>query len=295
MVGLGDLPGGEYRSTAERVSADGSVIVGDSESTSGREAFRWTSGEGMIGLGDLPGGPFESSALGVSADGSVIVGRSFSAAYPTEAFRWTRAEGMVGLGGSSAYAVSADGSVIVGEAISDSGPEAVIWTPVDGMVSIRSLLMGGGVNTVTDWILITAQGLSASGRTIAGWGISPTGNLEAWVATIGEPPYTLVGDANGDFVVDNADLALVAANLGTTTAATRPHGDFDNNGRVNLQDLRLLKNYFGETLLGEVAAPKLGYPIPEPASWAFNLAAMAFAVAFRRWLATALGIDAWRR
>jgi len=43
MVGLGDLPGGNFNSTAEDVSADGSVVVGSSEISSGNtEAFRNT-------------------------------------------------------------------------------------------------------------------------------------------------------------------------------------------------------------------------------------------------------------
>ncbi|MCH7603269.1 MAG: hypothetical protein IIB54_10920, partial [Planctomycetes bacterium] len=54
--GLGDLPGGSISSGAWGVSADGSVVVGVSSSTSGQEAFRWTSGGGMVGLGDLAGG-----------------------------------------------------------------------------------------------------------------------------------------------------------------------------------------------------------------------------------------------
>jgi probable HAF family extracellular repeat protein len=57
---LGDLPGGEFHSVAIGVSADGSVIVGPSDSASGYEAFRWTSDGGMVGLGDLPGGWFQS-------------------------------------------------------------------------------------------------------------------------------------------------------------------------------------------------------------------------------------------
>ncbi len=35
------------------LSADGSVVVGVSNSASGTEAFRWTAGGGMVGLGDL--------------------------------------------------------------------------------------------------------------------------------------------------------------------------------------------------------------------------------------------------
>jgi len=38
--GLGDLPGGSVYSGANGISADGSVVVGASESASGLEAFR---------------------------------------------------------------------------------------------------------------------------------------------------------------------------------------------------------------------------------------------------------------
>jgi probable HAF family extracellular repeat protein len=73
MVGLGDLPGGNFYSFAMDISADGSVVVGGSESGAGSEVFRWTNAEGMVGLGNLPGGD-NSYALGVSGDGSVVVG-----------------------------------------------------------------------------------------------------------------------------------------------------------------------------------------------------------------------------
>ena len=53
------------------VSADGSAIVGASQSGNGREAFRWTPETGMVGLGDLPGGGFGSAAL--AADGRTIL------------------------------------------------------------------------------------------------------------------------------------------------------------------------------------------------------------------------------
>ena len=48
MVGLGDLPGGDFYSTAYGVSADGSVVVGRGRSASGVEAFRWTEATGTI-------------------------------------------------------------------------------------------------------------------------------------------------------------------------------------------------------------------------------------------------------
>src|SRR5262245_56570228 len=80
LQSLGDLPGGGFYSRANAVSADGSVVVGNSDSGKGQfgEAFRWTAAGGMVGLGDLPGGDFYSDATGVSADGSVVVGTTYS-------------------------------------------------------------------------------------------------------------------------------------------------------------------------------------------------------------------------
>src|SRR5688572_13401343 len=90
LTALGDLPGGTFSSRALAVSSDGSTVVGDSNSASGVEAFRWTAAGGMVGLGDLPGDTFSSGARGVSSDGSVVVGGSRSAS-GNEAFRWTSA------------------------------------------------------------------------------------------------------------------------------------------------------------------------------------------------------------
>src|SRR5262249_15157185 len=97
---------------------DGSVVVGSSYSTMGRQAFRWTQGGGMAGLGFLSGGS-DSLATGVSADGSVVVGTSNDATFASFAFRWTQGSGMVNLGttpggaGAAASDVSADGQVVV--------------------------------------------------------------------------------------------------------------------------------------------------------------------------------------
>ena len=79
MEDLGGLPGIFEDTEARSTSADGSVIVGYSESGHNNlpEAFRWTSG-GMVGLGFLPGIDFRSYAYDVSSDGLVVVGRARS-------------------------------------------------------------------------------------------------------------------------------------------------------------------------------------------------------------------------
>lgn len=147
--GLGDLPGGTFYSSATAVSADGSVIVGSSNSAQGTEAFGWTdlNNNGLLdsaeildlhsefGLGDLAGGGFKSVA----------------------------------------YDVSADGSVIVGAGTSDVGSEAFIWDSVNGMRSLQDVLTSYGLDVGH---LDAAIDISADGSTIIG---------SNWVAIIPEP------------------------------------------------------------------------------------------------------------
>ena len=198
MVDLGDLLGGDAYADASGVSADGSVVVGQSmsrrSSAGNTEAFRWTADSGMVGLGDLPGGTFASSAAAVSGNGRVAVGGGRTSE-GNEAFRWTAETGMVGLGdlpgaifNSWAFAASHDGSVVVGVSSgSGVGTEAFVWTEAHGMKSLRELLLAHGVTDVASWQITEARGVSADGRTIVGWGSGPSGH-SAWVATIGQVP-----------------------------------------------------------------------------------------------------------
>lgn len=80
MNGLGDLPGGAFRSRAHGVSDDGSVVVGVGNMDDGDRAFIW-NGKGMrnleavlVGLGLDLDGWILTGATDVSADGKTIVG-----------------------------------------------------------------------------------------------------------------------------------------------------------------------------------------------------------------------------
>ena len=218
LVGLGDLPGGEFRSSAHGVSDDGLIIVGQGASVEGREAFRWTQETGMVGLSDLPGGKFESVAQAVTPDGSIIVGDSQSP-LGKEAFKWelndpiTGSGTMIGLGmlpgGSNrsvAWAMSGDGEVIVGDGFNASGNnEAFIWkTSIGEMQSLRDVLVTefGLVTALEGWTLTLADGVSADGTTYTGYGINPAGNIEAWIAraTTSSAFFSGLGDLpGGDF------------------------------------------------------------------------------------------------
>ena len=82
MVGLGDLPGGNFYSTAEDVSTGGKIIVGIGKTDDGDTAFIWDPVFGIrnikeilensYGL-DLTGWTLQE-AVGVSDDGRVLVG-----------------------------------------------------------------------------------------------------------------------------------------------------------------------------------------------------------------------------
>lgn len=178
--GLGDLPDGSFSSRAFGVSADGSTVVGQGNSASGAEAFRWTQAGGIVGLG-LLSGHNESEAFGVSADGSVVVGRSGPLNSTGEAFRWTQASGMIGLGdlpgsvfASRAQGVSADGSVVVGGSFSVSGLEPFRWEG-GAMTGLGDLPGGGAAGGI-------ALDVSGDGQTVVGRSPSTSGD-EAFVWT----------------------------------------------------------------------------------------------------------------
>ena len=215
MVGLGVLPGGEGGlSSALAVSADGSLVVGVSDSSAGRQAFRWTEAGGMIGLGDLSGGSFFSLAHGVSADGLVVVGISDSA-LGEQAFRWTQPGGMVGLGflpggiESDAFGVSADASIVVGRdflgPVGHSASRAFLWDATDGMRDLQEVLIGEG-DDLAGWTLLEALAVSADGRSIVGRGVNPAGQEEAWLARVGP---------SGVVIPEPSSLALLTIGIST--------------------------------------------------------------------------------
>ena len=202
--GLGNLPGGDLGSAAHDVSADGSVVVGFSRSTSWFEAFRWTEESGIVGLGDLPGGSFDSMANGVSGDGLTIVGSSVGNS-GREAFRWTSATGMTGLGDlaggtfySDAYGVSFDGSMIGGSSSGDGG-QAVRWVSGGPPTSISGLESATPKAVSSDGLTIVGSRSSqpwdeafrwTAATGIVGLGSSPDGVLRSYAA------YAVSSDGN---------------------------------------------------------------------------------------------------
>jgi len=267
--GLGDLPGGIYSSRAHAVSADGSVVVGYSLSSSGYEAFRWTSGTGIVGLGDLEGGWFHSMANGISADGSVIVGGGVSDSGDSEAFRWTAATGMQGLGDlpegaghSGATAASADGSVVVGFGHSGLSFEAFRWVDLNsnGIVDPAEkldlhpefglgFLPDGGFNT-------KAYHVSADGSIVVGESIDAHEAFH-WTAATG---MVGLGDLPGGTFASRATAVSDDGSVvvGSSTSDFGPNEgfrwvDLNNNGQLDPDEKLDFHPEFGLDL-GEVTA-----------------------------------------
>lgn len=216
-TGMVELPGIGGRDA----SFDGSVVIGEN---SGGPGFRWTQGTGAVTIGSLNGPSGQSEPLKITPDGLIIVGQSSSPSGP-QAFRWTSGVGMIGLGdlpggifSSRALDVSADGSVVVGYSDTGSGNEAFIWDSVNGMQRLADVLAVGGVD-LTGWTLIDATGISDDGLIVVGTGTNPSGNTEAFKASLPltlSAPDTVVtynGTVEVPLVLDAAQQNIVAVEV----------------------------------------------------------------------------------
>jgi uncharacterized membrane protein len=193
MQPLGHTRVGHTVSAARAVSRDGQTIVGFSGGGGVAEAFRWTATGGLQALPDQPGTVFSASASAVNHDGSIIVGNSGLPGNPPAIWRgddlptilpipaaWANAGGNV---------VSDDGSIVAGEARNPNfEQEAWIWTQSRGSESLFSYLTSQGVNIPGGWRLSTCTGISADGRTFAGYASElATAREIGFVATVPTP------------------------------------------------------------------------------------------------------------
>jgi probable HAF family extracellular repeat protein len=183
--------------SASRVSADGHVIVGDTQGGGNNRALRFTWDPLLTPLAQADFenlvplmGDATSFARGVSADGELVVGRSFAGSR-SSAVRWDADGGTptplpeLSLNVSAqAFDVSEDGRVAVGLVVGLAG-SAVFWD-ANGIHSIQPVLVSLGVTAVASWELNDPGGVSRDGRVIAGDGKNPDGVDQAWVAVFGD-------------------------------------------------------------------------------------------------------------
>jgi hypothetical protein len=134
--------------------------------------------------------PIAGVPRAVSNDGSLIVMNYTNELNEVCAYRLTTLNGVEGLGwvevgvGSSGLAMSGDGSVIVGTSRHE---RAFIWDAVRGLRDLKVELETEHGLHLDGWNLIAANGISAEGTVIAGTGINPEGNVEAWMVRLTVP------------------------------------------------------------------------------------------------------------
>ena len=197
MLGLGLLD--EGRSEAFGVSADGSVVVGESGAEAIRcgtligiscdplvpgteRAFRWTAGDGMVDLGFTDPGiedaDLGSSARAVTPDGSQAVGETFRYSFfcfgiggggcaplrmPMVASRWVGSNPgqIIDANLATAFAVSSDGSIAAGSG--DTAPITGANRPAFHSTQGGVVILGGE----NDFDRL-ARAVSADGRVVVG-------------------------------------------------------------------------------------------------------------------------------
>lgn len=253
--GLGDLPGGIYRSLSWGISGDGSVVTGSSRSTdpaNGFEAFRWTRETGMSGLGFLQGAPI-SSSRGISADGKTIFGFSL----PVGGFYWTPGNGMASLGAVvTPLGASADGSILVGSGNIFPGStlggatEAFRWTQQSGFTGL-------GVIPGTEIFGSIANGVSADGSVVVGRSTSsPSSDFDRreafrWTAQSGMVGLGWLPGANPKTAQSSATGVsadgMVVVGSSTTDTTERPFRWTSATGMVALD---LLQGYVLNSVSG---------------------------------------------
>lgn len=218
------------QSAARGVSASGAVITGSSTASDGLLASRWVAGRSVTTEAPdpvLPGGSRVSEANAISGDGAYTVGFSNSQ-NGTEAFmvgpsptnpalRAIRSLGDLpgGATTSIAWDVSADGSVVVGSSVDATNRlKAFIWTEAQGIRDLAEFLADSAGLDLAGWELTEARSISADGRTIAGFGIPPSGGLDAFIVQLGPVACNpadiadFLGLPGPDGVLDGNDFAL---------------------------------------------------------------------------------------
>jgi probable HAF family extracellular repeat protein len=240
MQGLGFLQGTNFYSTARAMTSDGSMVVGWGNGADfANYPFVWTQATGMQQIGTFPG-----TARGIAAYGGWVVGGDSST---SQAFRWNQFTGSVeeigilpGRTSAIAVAISADGSRVLAVCNGGPGQVAAIWDQgIRGYshcgpswTSVADHLAANGVST-TGWSLTVALGMDPTGTRIVGYGINPSGQTQAWTATLYTPPSSQCGTADyncdGDVGTD-ADIESFFACLAGSCPPPPCCSDADYNG-----------------------------------------------------------------
>lgn len=245
MIDLGTLPGvtpfSGQQTRANAMSNDGNTIVGFTQEPNFiSRPCRWID----TTIDDISDGQWSGQARGCSPDGQIIVGTRTDAG-GSLAFLWTEAGGRMDLGTigtvdgvtytvSGLFDISHSACRACGVNTFSSTQLACIWEPGVGWRSVKQVLQDAGIN-MTGWTLQFANSISDDGQTIAGHGVNPSGQTQAWVAFI---PLPAAGDVNRDGQVNGRDIAAFTAMLGEAAPAVGVcEADLNHDGVVDADDV----------------------------------------------------------
>ena len=180
FIPVGDLPGGGTFSMALDLSADGSTVLGQSDSADGSQLFRWNLDSGFSIVPSFDPGPAffpNFFATSISGDGSSVAGYAFTGTN-LEGLKWDPINGFDCIGildpaeGGSLMSVgmdiSGDGNSVVGygSAPSTTSIAALLWTSTMGLVSLEYLPADEPEPFYTSQSF--AYGISDDGQTVVG-------------------------------------------------------------------------------------------------------------------------------
>ncbi len=206
--------------------------------TSATGGFAWRSDGLLVEAGD---------EIVLPATGETWIGTSFSG------FSGNRNGDWLLVGRTSAAEATNDVIVLNGETVIVREGDGV---DVDGNgILDDDCFIGHATNTssaytpdtafVTDdgWLYFMANIKNAAG---VGYNSSALGSANALLRVRAfVPPPVCDGDANGDNIVDSADLSVLLSNFNTATGGGAAFGDFNGDGFVNSADLSVLLGSFG--------------------------------------------------
>jgi uncharacterized membrane protein len=221
-AGIAAVPGQQnwYDTSAYGISADGSVIVGEGNSTLGTQfAWYWTPQAGQLQQVPVPGGPYSASARGVTGDGKVVVGvatfRLPDNSFQSKAFRWDRSQAAAVLlpqytpppnaaPNSAATDVSDDGRRVVGVVLVSLGAYAAARWDDGG----NPVLFSQGGDTIQ---AVTANAISPDGSIVVGSAVNTvTGKGVAFKWTSPGGVVALPNPTTGYYAIDGASALKVS-------------------------------------------------------------------------------------
>jgi len=171
---------------------DGSTVVGWQDLESGqRVAAKWVNGVQELILSD--NGEYNGEAIVVNDTGTAMAGVFYEFGPDQWAWSWREGRGFASFGQGSRTsqggggniqtvptAMSEDGSVVAGVVTNFTAftRRAFVWSEDKGFRFLDDIVRG---KTAAGWSLDAIGAMSEDGSVLAGYGVNPDGEVQAWV------------------------------------------------------------------------------------------------------------------